>query len=139
MLSETGAPTPVAWTRMRAPRSLMAQIGRHDPAAGGRGLAAAGEVRHRDRPRVGLREAAIPSSPQPRHRHQPRPPPGAQTPTDGKPAARAREAGQAEQPSAVEQVLKSPAFKSFARSTATVLGREITRGIFGTASRSRRR
>ena len=27
MLSEKGAPTPVAWTRMRAPRSLMDTIG----------------------------------------------------------------------------------------------------------------
>ena len=26
MLSERGAPTPVAWTRMRAPQSLMAPI-----------------------------------------------------------------------------------------------------------------
>ena len=30
VLSETGAPTPVAWARMRAPRSLMAQL---EPAA----------------------------------------------------------------------------------------------------------
>lgn len=27
VLSEKGAPTPVAWTRMRVPRSLMASIG----------------------------------------------------------------------------------------------------------------
>ncbi|MCV7082930.1 DUF853 family protein, partial [Mycolicibacterium insubricum] len=27
VLSERGAPTPVAWTRMRAPRSLMASVG----------------------------------------------------------------------------------------------------------------
>ncbi|BCO35237.1 hypothetical protein MHEC_16700 [Mycobacterium heckeshornense] len=27
VLSEKGAPTPVAWTRMRVPRSLMAAIG----------------------------------------------------------------------------------------------------------------
>ena len=27
VLSERGAPTPVAWTRMRSPRSLMAAIG----------------------------------------------------------------------------------------------------------------
>ena len=27
MLSEKGAPTPVAWTRMRVPRSLMGAIG----------------------------------------------------------------------------------------------------------------
>ncbi len=47
VLSERGAPTPVAWTRMRAPRSLMAAIGprrRHDR---GEGLAALREVRRR--------------------------------------------------------------------------------------------
>jgi hypothetical protein len=37
----------------------------------------------------------------------------------------------------VSEVLKSSAFKSFARSAATVLGREITRSIFGTARRRR--
>ncbi len=47
VLSESGAPTPVAWTRLRAPRSLMAQI---DPAAQQQAvasLAAAAEVRRR--------------------------------------------------------------------------------------------
>ena len=43
-----------------------------------------------------------------------------------------------EQPSTVEQVLASPAFKSFARAAATTLGREISRTIFGTARRRRR-
>jgi hypothetical protein len=37
----------------------------------------------------------------------------------------------------VSEVLKSSAFKSFARSAATVLGREITRSTFGTARRRR--
>ncbi len=57
VLSESGAPTPVAWARMRAPRSLMAQI---DPAAQQQavaGVTVAGEVRPGRRPRVGLREA----------------------------------------------------------------------------------
>ncbi|HZI98130.1 MAG TPA: helicase HerA-like domain-containing protein, partial [Actinomycetales bacterium] len=36
-LSETGAPTPVAWTRMRAPQSLMAPA----PEADARRIAAA--------------------------------------------------------------------------------------------------
>ena len=39
------------------------------------------------------------------------------------------------EPSEVEKVLKSSAFKSFTRSAATVLGREITRSIFGTRRR----
>jgi hypothetical protein len=35
-------------------------------------------------------------------------------------------------------VLASSAFKSFTRSAASALGREITRSIFGTARRRRR-
>src|SRR6201999_4456639 len=34
VLSERGAPTPVAWTRLRAPRSLMAAIGEQAVGAG---------------------------------------------------------------------------------------------------------
>jgi len=37
----------------------------------------------------------------------------------------------------VEEVLKSSAAKSFMRSAGSALGREITRGIFGTAKRRR--
>ena len=36
----------------------------------------------------------------------------------------------------VEQVVKSSAFKSFLRSAGTVLGREITRSVLGTARKS---
>jgi len=39
--------------------------------------------------------------------------------------------------SMVEQVVTSSAFKSMLRSAGTVLGREITRSIFGTALRGR--
>jgi hypothetical protein len=37
----------------------------------------------------------------------------------------------------VEEVVRSSAFKSFLRSAGTVLGREITRSLFGTARRRR--
>src|SRR6476620_8359000 len=37
VLSENGAPTPVAWTRMRAPRSLMASIGNDAIAVAAKG------------------------------------------------------------------------------------------------------
>jgi hypothetical protein len=40
--------------------------------------------------------------------------------------------------SALEKAVKSPAAKQFARSAAAVLGREISRSIFGTARRRRR-
>ena len=57
VLSDRGAPTPVAWTRLVPPQASMGQL---DPAAqkaGGRGLAAEREVRHRRRPQLGLRDA----------------------------------------------------------------------------------
>ena len=55
---------------------------------------------------------------------------------DAEVAARTRaaeERKQAAQPSMVEAVVKSSAFKSALRSAGTVLGREITRSIFGTS------
>jgi hypothetical protein len=42
-----------------------------------------------------------------------------------------------EEPGLVEQVVSSSAFKSAMRSAGTVIGREITRSIFGTARRRR--
>jgi hypothetical protein len=44
----------------------------------------------------------------------------------------------AAEPSMFEKVVESPAFKSAMRSAGTVLGREITRSIFGTGRRRRR-
>ena len=60
VLSDRGAPTPVAWTRLRAPQSKMAPA---DPAlldGGGRVLTAAREVRRTGRPRLGVRAAGGP-------------------------------------------------------------------------------
>jgi hypothetical protein len=125
VLAESGAPTPVAWTRMRAPRSLMAQLdaGTQQQAVAGSTLQAKyGTAIDRDSAYEKL-NAKISTAPAQ--------PPAPVPPT---PEARAPKAAKP-QPSAVEQVLKSSAFKSFARSTATVLGREITRGIFGTRRR----
>ena len=44
-----------------------------------------------------------------------------------------------EGPSFVDEVINSSAFKSFIRSAATVAGREISRSMFGTGTRRRRR
>jgi DNA helicase HerA-like ATPase len=132
VLAESGAPTPVAWARMRAPRSLMAQI----EAATLQAAVAASALQ----PKYGQsidREsayeklaakivAAAPAEPTP---------PAAQ-PAPAGPTAPAPKAKPAKhEDSAVEHVLKSPAFKSFTRSAASALGREITRGIFGTRRR----
>jgi hypothetical protein len=40
-----------------------------------------------------------------------------------------------EEPGALEQIMSNPAVKSFMRSAASSLGREITRGLFGTRRR----
>ena len=45
----------------------------------------------------------------------------------------------AEEPGFLEKAFDSPVVKSFLRSAATQLGREVTRGIFGTRTRSTRR
>ena len=69
------------------------------------------------------------------------PPPVAEEPTPEAPApapapkAAPKAKPAKPKPSVVESVLQSSAFKSFTRSAATVLGREISRGIFGTRKR----
>ena len=76
VLSEKGAPTPVAWTRMRAPRSLMDTIGPDAIAAAAQGQPAAGGVRPDHRPRFGLRAAhrqagaAAEAAPRPTRRYR---------------------------------------------------------------------
>jgi DNA helicase HerA-like ATPase len=135
VLAESGAPTPVAWVRMRAPRSLMAQI---DPAAQQQAVTASPL-----QPKYGApvdRESAYerltarlakPAAPAAGPAPAPAPAPSAEK----KPAPARKAARPREEPSALDAVLKSPAFRSFTRSAASALGREITRGIFGTRRR----
>jgi hypothetical protein len=128
VLSETGAPTPVAWTRLRPPTSLMAQL---DPAEQARLVAASplaaryGEAVDRESAyeRLLSRVTAEPAAPVPR-------------PAD-RPAPRREE--EPAPVDTVQQVLGSSAFKAFSRSVGAALGREITRSLFGTARRRRRR
>lgn len=132
VLSEKGAPTPVAWTRMRAPQSLMAP----SPAETMDGIISKSPLAAKYSEAVD-RESAYEMLNKKL----------ADAPTEGGdgPApeqAETKETKQAEpqkkdEPGMVEQVIKSPAFKSALRSAGTVLGREITRGIFGTARRRR--
>ena len=70
VLSETGAPTPVAWTRMRAPRSLMGAIG--DDAIGAAAKASPLQAEYGqtiDRG-VGLRATDREAGPRRRSRHR---------------------------------------------------------------------
>jgi DNA helicase HerA-like ATPase len=123
-LSDDGVPTPVAWTRLRAPQSLMA------PSA------------------ATVVQQTITSSPlygkyaQPVDRESAYEmltakiaPPPAETPRSTPPPTPATPPPAPPEPDLAERVLGSPAVRSFARSMASTLGREITRGIFGTAKR----
>ena len=121
VLSERGAPTPVAWTRLRAPRSLMGSIG--DDAVRS---AAAGSPLHARYAETVDRESAyelLAAKVAP-----PEPAPEVPQPVDTRQPA---------EPGVVEKVLGNAAVKSFLRSAASALGREITRGVFGTAGRRR--
>ncbi|MGI8667368.1 MAG: helicase HerA-like domain-containing protein, partial [Jatrophihabitans sp.] len=131
VLSEKGAPTPVAWTRLRAPRSLMGQL---EPAAQQQAVASSplqakyGTAVDRDsayeRLAAKLAPAATPATQQQAQPAQPKPQQSRPEEHHG--------AGEV-----VADVLKSGAFKSLTRSAATVLGREISRSLFGIAKRRR--
>jgi hypothetical protein len=134
VLSETGAPTPVAWTRMRAPRSLMGTIGDAAISAAAKASplqAEYGQTIDRDSAYERLNAKVAPPAAMP--------PPVA---SDGGMASASGRGqistGEPEGPSMVQEVLQSSAFKSFLRSAATVAGREITRSVFGTGTRRRR-
>lgn len=130
VLSEKGAPTPVAWTRIRPPRSLMDTIGEPAIRAAAQGSALYGRYgRTVDRESAyELLTAKVSGAPAPDPRVD-LPPlpdlPSAPPPRD-------------EGPSVVEQVLGNAAVKSFLRSAASAAGREISRSIFGTGRRRRR-
>jgi uncharacterized protein len=127
VLSERGAPTPVAWTRLRAPRSLMAAIGDQaitdfahvSPLWGKYGQTVDRESAYE---KLTSKIAQAPAAPpqQPAHPQQPAAPQPARRPAAPK-----------EEPSALEEIMSSPAVKSLMSSA----GREIMRGIFGTRRR----
>jgi DNA helicase HerA-like ATPase len=141
VLSETGAPTPVAWTRMRAPRSLMDTIGPDAISAAAKASplqAEYGQTVDRESAyellNAKLAPPPLPEAPQPL-------PPALPPPADGGPGWDPDPIGSPppDGPSFVDEVIHSSAFKSFIRSAATVAGREITRSMFGTGTRRRRR
>ena len=158
VLSEKGAPTPVAWTRMRAPQSLMApsdaallaqtvaaspiaakyvtaveresaseMLGRAEVARTEAEQAAALESEN-----AKVREAAAAAAEKERLAAEKQ---AAKDAAAAEKARAAQERKRAAEPSVVESVVRSSAFKSALRSAGTVLGREITRSIFGTSRR----
>ncbi|MCV7224138.1 helicase HerA-like domain-containing protein [Mycolicibacterium elephantis] len=134
VLSEKGAPTPVAWTRMRAPRSLMDTIGNDAIAAAAKASPLQAEYGQTvDRESAYERLAAkLAPPPEPADTAPPEVPVPPQVEPPPMPAPPA-------DPGFLEKMMDSPAFKSAMRSAGTVIGREITRSIFGTGRRRRRR
>lgn len=114
VLSERGAPTPVAWTRLRPPRSLMDTIG--DDAIRARAQSSPlqqkyGQTLDRESAYEKL-HAKVAQEPEPAA-------PQRRGPDD----------------SAADRIMGNPAVKSFLRSAASAAGREISRSIFGTRRR----
>src|SRR3954468_5101123 len=142
VLSETGAPTPVAWTRLRAPQALMAPA----PANALAGAVAAsplqaeyGQELDRESAYERLQAKLAPPAPAvpdaaPAPAEAPREP-RREEPRREEPRGEERPA-QREEPSVITQAMQSPVVKSFLRSAGSALGREITRSLFGTARRT---
>ena len=134
VLTEKGAPTPVAWTRLRAPLSAMSPA--PDPTILATVSASPSQAKYgaavdRESAYELLTKRMANTAAQ-----------QAKTEAD---AAAAKEQNQSEHTTSsrsshdsggiIETVVKSSGFRSFLRSAGTVLGREITRTIFGTRSR----
>jgi DNA helicase HerA-like ATPase len=135
VLADSGAPTPVAWTRLRAPRSVMGQI---DQAAQQAIVTASpletkyGTAIDRDsayeKLQAKLAPAAAPTGPTP-------PGPSASPEPEHRSGGRGHATAAAGVGGVLGGILGSSAFKSFARSAGTSVAREITRDIFGTRKR----
>jgi hypothetical protein len=158
VMSEKGAPTPVAHTLMPAPQSLMAPS---DPSVLSAIVAASplapmyGEPVDRESAyeRLTGKIAAGPGAPVqppvttdaerleaeilgiPPGQPAPNPPPSPVPPVPaGKPRSRTRKSSQSDG-GIVDNVLGSSAFESFMKSAGTALAREISRGMFGNRRR----
>ena len=141
VLSERGAPTPVAWTRMRAPRSLMDTIGPEaiEAAAQASALQAEyGQTIDRESAYEKLSARLEPPPPLAPPAADPQLPPQLPVDVGGATASGEVKSRGTAEPGMLEKVMNSPAFKSAMRSAGTVIGREITRSIFGTGRRRRR-
>jgi DNA helicase HerA-like ATPase len=121
VLSEKGAPTPVAWTRLRAPRSLMDTIGNDAIKQAAQDSELRGKYSETIDRESAYEQLMAKVAPPQEEQRAPEPP-------------RRQEK---EEPGVVEKVLGNSAVKSFLRSAGCALAREITRGLFGT-SRKRR-
>ena len=129
VLSDRGAPTPVAWTMLRAPQATMGpspETAVDDVVAGSSLTSKYAEVLDRESAhellaaRMEAEAAAVEEAEE------------AEAETSS-----AKTAGRRipEDESLVDKVVGSTAFKSMLRSAGTVIGREISRSVFGTRRR----
>ncbi|MDX2390277.1 DUF853 domain-containing protein [Streptomyces sp. DK15] len=139
VLSEKGAPTPVAATRLRAPQSLMGPV---DAAELDRAVKASLLYSRYAEPvdresayeKISAEQAAAEAAAEAA---------AAAAEAEKRAEKEAKEAEKAARrapkpdPSLAEQVVGSGIFRSLARSVGTSLGREISRSLFGTARRRR--
>ncbi|MFI2210528.1 helicase HerA-like domain-containing protein [Streptomyces sp. NPDC020141] len=137
VLSESGAPTPVAATRLRAPQSLMGPV----EAAALDAAVRSSPLYERyaravDRESAFEKLSAAKAEPPPRAPDEQGSPEG-QTSREGPEGQGSRESAGDRDGSLVRQVVGSGVFRSLARSVGTQIGREITRSLFGTARRRR--
>ena len=134
MLSERGAPTPVAWTRMRAPQSLMGPI----EASALTAAVDASSLKPKYAEAVDRESAYEMLSAKVAGAGSPEAPAPAPAPAPAEKREEKREARPAkDEPNVFERVVESSAFRSMMRSAGSQLGREISRSLFGTARRRR--
>ncbi len=130
VLSEKGAPTPVAWTRMRVPRSLMASIGTDaiSKAAKDSPLQAkyGQTVQQPAQPQAGPQDGQARPGPRPPQAQSDYPP----VPSNG-PVPPMPQPAEPKGPARWEEVLSNPTVKSGINTAI----REITKNIFGTGRR----
>ncbi|WP_433671561.1 helicase HerA-like domain-containing protein [Nocardia sp. CA-136227] len=124
VLSEKGAPTPVAWSRMQPPRSLMDTIG--DDAIRSRAQQSTLYGKYGQTIDAESAYEILTAKIQ-----------AAAAQADQEAAAKSSRSAKPvpEGDSMAEKIVNNPAFKNFLRSAATVAGREISRSIFGTRRR----
>jgi hypothetical protein len=136
VLSEKGAPTPVAWTRLQPPMASMAPM---DAAAQQQAVAAStlqpkyGQAVDRE---SAYEELAARLAPPPVPESTP-PPAAAAQQNAPKPKATPKPAPKKADDGVIGGILKSAAVTSFARSAGTQLAREFSRTIFGIGKRKR--
>ncbi len=130
VLSENGVPTPVAWTRLRAPQSRMAPSDEAVLSASVQSSPLTAKYASPldrgsayEKLTARLQQAPVPSDVPPSEPYN--------APSPPEPIR--------DEPSTLEKVVGSSMFKSALRSAGSVIGREITRSLFGTARRRRRR